>query len=330
MERIVVLSNSVGRHIDHNVKATAVRTNNYFEVISLLTSHKCDYIDLVLKVSKITSHIFVDLEKKQPLDATTKSNQAGNLYKRVLEAIDKLGLQDRLILHPIKLNDLTVSATWSLLNHTYRDISGLSLGLVGMGNIGSKLALSLTECGVHLKCFNRDKYKALHVVNSIFLTKPFHTIVTPDLVTSLAHTFVNTSGIILACSELSEDISQYISLVKGRFSVFLIGHSLLKTNSLEAFQENSIHIQRVDIGSQLLSYVHGTLNTYSHDIYGTSPSLDTNLCSGGYLGKSGELIVDNHQSPNWLYGVADGLGGINYDYRKNDISGLSEIDQLFN
>ena len=64
MKRVIVLSNTVGRRFKNPVKATAVRYLNDFEVVSLLTSHECDYIDLVKKISRSSEHIFVDLEKK--------------------------------------------------------------------------------------------------------------------------------------------------------------------------------------------------------------------------------------------------------------------------
>ncbi len=330
MEKVVILSNSVGREIEKNVKVTAVRRLQDFEVISMLTSHNCNYFELVEKISRYSNHIFVDLEKKQPLDVDNKLDQAGNLYKRVLGSIQRLKVSRDLKIYPIKLNDLTVTATWTLLNSYYKDLSGLSMGLVGLGNIGSKLALTLTECGVSLKCFNRDKYKALSIMKSIVLTKPLHTIVSPDIVNCVSHAFVNTSGIILSCSDIGCDISSYIPLIKGEFAVFLIGHSLLKEHSLEKFRNNSIPIQRVDIGKQLLSYVKGTLSTETSDVFGSSDYLKSNYCSGGYLGDEGDIIVDRYDNPSWQYGVADGKGGIQYKYTDTQLSNLNDLDKLFN
>ena len=68
MERIIVLSNTVGRNFDKSVKTTAIREIEGFEVVSLLTSNECDYDSLVKKIIKTSSHLFVDLEKKQPLN----------------------------------------------------------------------------------------------------------------------------------------------------------------------------------------------------------------------------------------------------------------------
>ena len=83
MKNIVVLSNTVGRTFKNNVKVSAVREFRDYQLISLLTSNECDYSKLVKKISNISSHIFVDLEKKQPLNLHDKIDQRGNLYNSV-------------------------------------------------------------------------------------------------------------------------------------------------------------------------------------------------------------------------------------------------------
>ena len=70
------------------------------------------------------------------------------------------------------MNDITVDATWKLLVSDFNDISGKTFGLIGTGNIGSKLVGVLTESGVKLRCFNRDINKeklCYHRPNSFYL-----------------------------------------------------------------------------------------------------------------------------------------------------------------
>ena len=74
MKRVIVLSNTVGRKFKNSVKTTAVRYFNDFEVVSLLTSHECDYLSLIKKISQNSEYIFVDLEKKQPLNLENQFN----------------------------------------------------------------------------------------------------------------------------------------------------------------------------------------------------------------------------------------------------------------
>ena len=80
MEKIIVLSNTVARNFKFAVKASAVRKFGKFEIISLLTSDKCNYDELVNKISSLSSHVFVDLEKKQPLNIHDKFDRRNNLF----------------------------------------------------------------------------------------------------------------------------------------------------------------------------------------------------------------------------------------------------------
>ena len=65
----------------------------------------------------------MDLEKKQPLNLGNSLDQGGNLYN-ILRSI-KMGIYRSSQFVSIKLNDITVDATWKLLNSIYTDISGL-------------------------------------------------------------------------------------------------------------------------------------------------------------------------------------------------------------
>nr|WP_075440454.1 hypothetical protein [Prochlorococcus marinus] len=330
MERIIVLSNTVGRTFSTPVKTTAIRTIGNYEIISLLTSTECDYLNFVKKVSQTSSNIFVDLEKKQPLNLRNKFDQGGNLFQSILTSVKKLNLDDKLNIYPIKSNDLTVSSIWKQLNYEYGDISGINLGLIGTGNIGSKLIYALTESGVKLKCFNRNINKAISVVNSVLLTKPEHVINSPYIVRRVEQTIINNSGLIVACSDLTENLSDYIYLMPKNFKIFLIGHSLLKENALKIFRNNEIYIQRIDIGKELISYVIGNIYSKGYSVYGKNTVNDNNLCSGGYLGNKNDLIVDDFKNPKWVYAECDGIGGVKYNMAKNDFKSLKEIDDFYN
>ena len=330
MKKIIVISNTVGREFSQSIKTTAVRYFKDFEVISLLTSHECDYHKLIKKISKISKNIFVDLEKKQPLNLGNESDQGGNLYNSILKSITEENLSDQINLYPIKLNDVTVDATWKLLNSIYSDISGLSLGILGTGNIGAKLINCLTESGTRLKCYNRDINKAISIVNSILLTKPEQVIESPNIVRKIEHTISNTCGLIVACSSLDVDLANYIHLMREDFQIYLLGHNILKEESLSKFRNKGIKIQRIDVGKELLSYVMGTLLTSEYKVYGKKLVGEQSLCSGGYIGNRNDLIVDDFDNPSWFYGFCNGLGGVQYENKNHLFKSLEEIDHFLN
>ncbi len=331
MEKIVLLSNTVGRKFKFEVKATAVRRFEKYEIISLLTSDKCNYDDLIINIANYASHIFVDLEKKQPLNINDQFDQRNNLFSSIQDAISRNNLEDKLQIYPIKLNDITVNAVWKDISKDFEKIAGLRLGIVGTGNIGSKLITVLTDSGVKLRCFNRNINKAISVVNSVVLTKPEHVIASPNIVRRFEHTLINTSGLIVSCKDLNEDLSEYLSLLPKNFRVYLIGHSLLKEGSLNKLKNHPVLIKRVDVGKELLMYIIGTLMLRNYELYGNNSNKNVTYCSGGYIGKKGEYIVDNYKDPQWIYGLADGLGGVIYENSEQvKIDNLSKIDDLFN
>ena len=188
----------------------------------------------------------------------------------------------------------------------------------------------MTESGVKVRCFNRDINKALNVVNSVILTKPKEVISSPDVVRSIEHTMIKTSGLLIASSNLSEDLSDYIYLMNKNFRIYLIGHSLLKQNSLSRFREKKITIQRIDVGQELLSFVIGTLATNDYKVYGKNVKDGLRLCSGGYIGEKGDLIVDNFENPQWHYSTCDGLGGASYSKNINGLKSIHELDAIYN
>ena len=329
MKKVIVLSNTAGRNFKQQVKSTAIREYAGYEVISLLTSHDCNYKEIVEKISSISSDLFVDLEKKQPLNIKNKSDQGGNLYKSISTAIKDLKLENKLHLYPIKLNDITVNACWKHLAKEYGEISGLKIGLVGTGNIGSKLISVLTESGVKIRCFNRNINKAISVVNTVILTKPEHVITSPDVVRKIEHTMINSDGLILSCSDFEQDISDFIYLMKDDFRIYLIGHSLLKKDSLSKLRSKNIEVQRIDVGTELLSYITGTLITNDYSVYGTSKYKGEYICSGGYLGNEDSLIVDDFRDPKWYFASCDSKGGANYKFN-DKLPNLKIIDDIFN
>ena len=330
MKRVIVLSNTVGRKFKNSVKTTAVRYFNDFEVVSLLTSHECDYLSLIKKISQNSEHIFVDLEKKQPLNLENQFNQGGNLFHSVLLAIKKLNLNKKLNLYPIKLNDITVNATWKILNEEFHDVAGLDLGIIGAGNIGAKLINILTESGVRLKCYNRDINKLISVVNSILLTKPAEVIASPNIVRKIEHTISKSSGLILSCSQIDDDISEYSYLMKDNFKIYLIGHSLLKLNSLKKLLNQNIDIKKIDVGKELLNYIIGTIITKDYSVYGSKSINNLKICSGGFIGNKGEAIVDNYKNPKFLYSVCDGVGGVDYTNISHPLNSLEQLDIEYN
>ena len=191
----------------------------------------------------------------------------------------------------------------------FGDISGRNISVIGTGNIGFKCSLALTECGANITCFNRTTEKAMLAVNSITTFKPFHTIASPRQVLHLPHAFNLADLSIISGSEIDLPINDIVNISHPGHIIYVLGHSIFSEGSLETLAERNIIVKRVDIGRTLASYVIGQIASIDYNKYGYSSGDLHDLCSGGFIGKKGTLIVDDHQSPQVVFGQCDGIGG---------------------
>ena len=79
-----------------------------------------------------------------------------------------------------------------------------------------------------------------------------------------------------------------------------------------------------------MNYVIGTIITKDYSVYGEKDLGNMNICSGGFLGKKGEAIVDNYKNPKYFYAICDGIGGVEYENVNHSLSTLDEIDVEYN
>ena len=140
---------------------------------------------------------------------------------------------------------------------------------------------------------------------------------------------INSDGLILSCSDFDQDISDFIYLMKTDFKIYLIGHSLLKKDSLNILRGKNINVQRIDVGKELLAYIIGTIITNEYSVYGSSKYKGEFICSGGYLGNEDSLIVDDFRDPKWYFASCDSEGGANYKFN-DKLPNLKIVDNIFN
>ena len=98
--------------------------------------------------------IFADAEKKI---FPKKNGAPGNIERRVRERVKK----SKIFIY--KGNDLTVDSVDLIIrqyfNKDLRGVAGKKIGIIGAGNIGSKIGLYLTELGAKVYLNRRSKKK---------------------------------------------------------------------------------------------------------------------------------------------------------------------------
>ena len=172
---VYILSNTSSRKLRKPVQATAVREHNEYILVSLITNGEVSYNTLIEYIAERSNIVFVDVEKKRDLGVGLQEDFAGNLYKRVLEVKNDENSShsvQNLKIYPIKMNDITVEAVLRTCFNEYTDISGLTAAVIGIGNLGFKLSLGLTESGVHVKCYKEAKKKHLPLQLQLHISSP--------------------------------------------------------------------------------------------------------------------------------------------------------------
>ena len=208
-----------------------------------------------------------------------------------------------------KANDLSVDSACDVIFKHYDDKSmywgGRRVVIVGAGNIGSKIAIKLVECGIDCFLYRRNKKALKDVINGINTIKPIATIaravaledldaikeICPDIIIGCASSPVKIDPDVLTADTLCLDLG------KGSFVPEVVSAAINLNASMV----------RVSVEDRLLDFVKNHLSRSSK-----TPKRricdDQAFVSGGYFGSLGDLVVDDADDPKIIYGVADGCG----------------------
>jgi hypothetical protein len=255
--------------------------------------------------------LFVDCEKK--IEASHYGpNDAGNLDKAV-----------RAIVHqtPIltyKGNDVTVDAIESLLVNEVADLTGRRVAVIGAGNIGAKAGLRLLERGNSITLYARSADKVARIALGLNEIKSKGTLsvcrVSEGLVEAL-----RGADIVLATATSVGIIDRHILRMSGLED--RIESCVLVDVGKGCFSEDVLTLPRVtvfrlDVGHEQLS--HFRLRYDMLRWVGNGPTRGMHgsgwkLVRVGVAGSKGEAIVDNVVQPQVVYGVCNGVGGIDWN-----------------
>ena len=157
-----------------------------------------------------------------------------------------------------KPNDITVDACWSWIYNTPYSKKNNIL-IVGMGNIGTKLALKLYESGNNIYVTRKNHKKGAENVNFIkkFSNKNRSFI---KYVKNIKEIISKVSLVILCANKnavLNYDIAKKI---KKNSVIIDLGKNNLAPEVIKFTENNMIKSYRLDIGTYLLSHIESSLN----------------------------------------------------------------------
>ena len=258
----------------------------------------CKYLDGKVDI------IFADGEKKI---FPKKNGAPGNIERRVRERIKKSKI------YIYKGNDLTVDSVDLIIsqyfNKDLRGVAGKKIGIIGAGNIGSKIGLFMTELGAKVFLNRRNKKKLTCIVNAINYLKPQNTREKAKAVDKIFA--AKNSDVLIGSTDGKSVIDEkMVNLMKKKSIIIDAGKGTLTENGIRRAIERKIEIFRVDIFPSLEGLISKTFSMEKQisKLLKNRKIENINIFNSGKLGKYGDLIVDDIDNINLVYGICDGKG----------------------
>ena len=260
-------------------------------------------VDIILSDSEkmITSHI-----KTVNNGVVSQSSHLGEvtISNICYQAIKKSHIFE------FKPNDLTVNAAWSFLTQRLNYLNGKKICILGSGNIGSKLALKLVECGAEVSIYRRNINKGKIIVNGLNLIKPERVANKIQFYSDAAKASSKADVLIGASSGSSIIDENIVKNLRRDCLIVDLGKNNLTENAIKIAIEYSMNIYRTDVTPAIESFVYELLKTQDNLKHscGKKDLGFCNIVSGGYFGRRGDIVVDSIGNPIRVLGVAQGNG----------------------
>jgi hypothetical protein len=255
--------------------------------------------------------IFVDCEKK------SKNNKNGffNIERLSVELITKSKL------YFYKGNDVTVDSIDSFIFQFYKSskqlLGGKNILVVGVGNVGFKIALKLVERGANVFLKSRDQEKAKLLANTINLIKPSETI---SRVQSYSIE-VDYDTVILSHLKPLTDNYNVVKSLDSKALIIDVGKGCLTSHQIEILNDKNILFFRLDIGETFLNQIKLTLSGIRKFNIPKSKLLSVgySIIEPGIIGKENDIVVDSIEHPKVIYGICNGIGGLTTNIARAEI-----------
>lgn len=263
-------------------------------------------VRIARQVDGRVDYVILDSEKKIERIYYGKKD-AGNIERHVRQEIKK----SKIVTY--KGNDMTVEAIDFLLGQVIGDLGAKIIAVIGLGNVGSKIALKLVERGAYVHAYRRDKKKLKAIVTGLNLIKSEHTISYISMAKNITDACDGASIVIAAADSrgiiterhlkgLDRDAAPIlIDVGKGCFAdqitkeeeylVYRIDVSMVQKHAFAALLETKVHYSK-PLGRR------------------TIPKHNINLVTLGLLGRRGEIVVDDINKPSMIIGIANGNGSL--------------------
>ncbi len=213
-------------------------------------------------------------------------------------------------IHFYKPNDITVDALDEFIACLCGDLEGCSVVVVGIGNIGAKISLRLSERGAKVFLFGREKEKLLAIIKGLDLVKRGNGSLT---VMNDLEMECNEVTLLLGCTPGIPVIDETaINSLSPNSIVIDVGNGTISDGGIKAAVGKNIRIYCFNMMGGYNGFIKNWEFTQSHFAKSGRNVLahDISIITPGILGAYGEIIVDDLEQHNRIIGVCDGKGDV--------------------
>jgi len=330
---IVFTISSTSKQQDEGYLTPTRQINNTL-IIGCVIFDQNDVLDLIKHTDGIVDIVLADTEKKIPISIDNKNKphshetvcyvNTGNISRICFDHYKKSKVME------YKPNDITVNAAWNYISQNLNYCSGKKIAILGAGNIGSKLALKLVECGANVYIYRRNELKGNQI--SIGLNAIKH----PSCLSNITYVdnpinAVHLADVVIGCSSGDPVVDlDVVSAMKKNGLLVDLGKNSFTKDSISLAIKNRIKTYRVDVTAAIESLVYeiNRSNEIISSAYGRSKIANFDIVAGGFIGLDGDVVVDNINNPKNVIGIANGCGDIKRKLSKVEQSSLNKMKAL--
>ena len=322
---------------EENSYMTPIRVCDRFVLTGCVIFNQKILLMLLKKLDGEVDVVLVDSEKKIPMSVDNNSKDEPRSYQTV--GYVETGSVSRICFEYIKKskvfefkpNDLTVNATWSFLSQRFRFLSGKKICILGAGNVGSKLALKLVECGAEVHLHRRDSYKGHQIAHGLNLIKPEGVIANIHFHQNIMQASFLSDILIGASNGYTVINSNVVNSVKKNCLIVDLGKNNLTKKAIKIAVQHSIEVYRTDVTPAIEAYIHEVLKMQDilENSYGKKDLGFFNIVSGGFFGNFGDVVVDRINNPKRVVGIAQGDGSLKATLSSKDQSNINRLKKEY-
>ena len=321
---------------------TPVRSTNDFVVCGCVIFDQTLLLEIITLIDGIVDVVLVDTEKKIPLRIHENIDDLDNEIYRVNNTVGVIetGNFSKICFNSIKKskiyeykpNDLTVNATWLFLSQRLHFLSAKKISILGAGNIGSKLALKLVECGCEVNIFRTNTYKGNIIAQGLNLIKPNNTVSNINFHENKIQSSFMADVLIGTANGVQIIDVNTIKSIKKDAIIIDLGKNTLTNEAIKYALQNNIEIYRTDVTSALEGFIYEVIrmNSILQHAYGKRDLGYCTIVGGGYFGNNGDIVVDNVSKPMSVFGVAQGDGTMKEQLSIEDLQNTEKLKKEIN